>query len=72
MLNARDPQNAYSYKRVKDFGQNSRLRAGEPKYYEYPRLARDGFIFPDGSLRFEFAVKKYNYRKRLEKAEKEA
>ena len=25
----------------------------------------DGFIFPDGSLKFEFFVKKNNYQKRL-------
>ena len=47
--------------KVKDFGWN--------KFYPLNKLYRDGFIFPDGSLRFEFSIKKLNYLQRLKKAE---
>ena len=42
---------------------------GYKEFYEISKLSEDGFIFPDGSLRFEFFVKKHNYMKRLEIAE---
>ena len=33
------------------------------EFYKSDELERDGFIHPDGSLRFEFEIIKKNYRK---------
>ena len=32
----------------------------EPKFYAIADLAKDGFVHADGSLRFEFKIKKHN------------
>ena len=34
----------------------------EPKFYAIADLAKDGFIHADGSLRFEFKIKKHNFQ----------
>ena len=39
------------------------------EFYEEEDLAVDGFIHSDGSVRFEFCVKKQNYARRLEQAQ---
>ena len=44
----------------------------EPQFYPIPDLKKDGFIHTDGSLKFEFQIKKQNYRKRAEEAQKRA
>ena len=32
-------------------------------------IEKEGFIYPDGSLKFELEIKKHNYRKKLGEAE---
>ena len=41
------------------------------KFYAIADLAKDGFIHEDGSLRFEFKIKKHNLLRKLELAEAE-
>ena len=39
------------------------------KFYTIAYLEEDGFIHPDGSLRFEYSIKKRNLLKKLAEAE---
>ena len=70
MLHSSDPAKNHQKKPyAKDFGSKHSYSHGMEKFYLQDKLSEDGFIFPDGSLRFEFFVKKHNYMKRLEISE---
>ena len=49
--------------------QKDRRPYGFDTFYPIDKLATDGFIHADGSLKVRFYVKKINYRLRLEEAE---
>ena len=49
-----------------DFGEKYSFGLIRPEFYRQDKLLEDGFIFPDGSLRFEFFIKKTNFMQRLQ------
>ena len=51
-----------------DFTEVNEIGSCQFKFYAKADLEKDGFIHPDGSLRFEFFVQKHNYMQRLELA----
>ena len=57
-------KNHYGDAKEDDYGTEHYTGFGD--FFPHDKLQRDGFIFPDGSLRFEFFVKKNNYQQRLE------
>ena len=74
MLPSSDPTKNYAYAEgpFSDyFVKDHNMCYGWYEFYHKNRLEKDGFIFPDGSLKFEFYVKKQNYQKRLKAAEVE-
>ena len=72
MINSANPtKNFFTAYRSNNYDTSHRFSYGERNFYLRNKLKEDGFIFPDGSLRFEFFVKKLNYRQRLETAKVE-
>ena len=53
------------------FDHEANTGRGWEDFYPKVKLSRNGFIHDDGSLRFEFAVKKSNYRERFKAYKKE-
>jgi len=59
----------HSSERLKDFREHETsdwMREDEftlinEKFYAIADLAKDGFIHADGSLKFEFAIKRHNF-----------
>ena len=69
MLNSSDPLKYHEKQNTFDYEKNHSQSLGWLEFYSKNELHQDGFIFPDGSLRFQFFVKKNNYQQRLEAAE---
>ena len=58
MLHANENGKNDVTKRVHGFANKPKEGRGWRKFYEKGKLEKDGFIHPDGSLRFEFKVRK--------------
>ena len=66
MLNSQGKGSAKLQTAKRDFERKKTSNWGWTKFYLQSNLLDDGFIFPDGSLRFEFAIKKNNQRQQLQ------
>ena len=69
LLNSVDSDKDFGHFVTRDFESKHSEMFYHASFYQKDKLEEDGFIFPDGSLRFEFFVRKNNYRKRLEIAQ---
>jgi hypothetical protein len=61
MLHSSDRQKDFKYETTDDWTGQKNLNIVKDKYYPINDLAKDGFIHADGSLRFEFKIKKHNF-----------
>ena len=69
MLHKKDALKDVKFETTKDFSRNSLFYF--ERFYKREDLKIDGFVHPDGSLKFEYFVKRHNYRARLAKSEAE-
>ena len=69
LLHKKDALKDVKFETAKDFSRNSFFYF--ERFYKREDLQADGFIHPDGSLKFEFFIKRHNYRARLAKSEAE-
>ena len=53
----------------KDWGNGNNKTIVSRKFCLLEDIEKEGFIYPDGSLKFELEIKKHNYRKKLGEAE---
>ena len=61
MLHSSDPTKNHKSEIGTDDYKTDNDSIGYSTFYPKDKLSEDGFIFPDGSLRIEFYVKKNNY-----------
>lgn len=60
MLHSSDRQKDFREQETSDWMREDELTLINEKFYAIADLAKDGFIHTDGSLRFEFAIKRHN------------
>ena len=68
MLHSSDRSKDFSYKHTGKYERSFH----SPTFYKIADLEKNGFIHPDGSLRFEFSIKRHQFERRAITAEKEA
>ena len=70
MLHSSDPDKNFRMQQfTNDYKTYHISGYGLTQFYLKNKLSDSGFIFPDGSLKFEFFVKKHNNEKRLQIAQ---
>ena len=72
MLHSSDRSKDFSNKRTFDWDGKYDWGFFIPTFYKISDLEQDRFIHPDGSLKFEFSIKKHQFQRRAITAEKEA
>ena len=60
MLHSTNRQKDFKEEGIFDWTAKNKTSLNLPKFYAIDDLEKDGFIHPDGSLRFEFGIKKHN------------
>ena len=61
MLHSTDRHKDFEKESIFDWTGLNEKRRIFAKFYAITDLAKDGFINPDGSLRFEYGIKKKNF-----------
>ena len=66
MLHSTDNSKDVRKEHTKDYGDDKKVSLLMEKFHPISDLAKDGFIHEDGSLRFQFFIKKHQLRKQLQ------
>ena len=71
MLHPIDPSKDFIYQKTNNWSGKNDTCFGFPEFYKIEDVGKNGFIHLDGSLRFEFLIKKHRFGDKLAASEME-